>query len=259
MDKENKIILCRENEFPFEFLEPLLKARIRSNQETGEKPYDEEVNIYITNLLNSVTDSRKMNELSRYIVKSEVNLNEMISRTSNLDNRNKYQFFKTNGDYILVRLGVFDSPYDINAGRYTKEIANPQKKEEQMKEKGRMMYSMAASALMHIQGKTALFYVFEQISDEGLDKYVNLIRIAFENNEIKGSTKNAIDELVKEPSFRTGEEEQKKRLFQLYSDHILKTYSDYMRDKDPQLKERISEIEKKMQVIKPDFRFKCIE
>src|SRR4030042_4562651 len=112
MDKKKKIITTyqdlktTENEETFYFfLEHLLKARIDLHIETGQYAYDEEINMYVANLLNSLLTCQYNFTDKPYLSPFDLDIRNYIKEHPGP--RNEYIVYKENADFGLVNDAVF--------------------------------------------------------------------------------------------------------------------------------------------------------
>ncbi|MFP4162511.1 MAG: hypothetical protein ACLFQB_01400 [Chitinispirillaceae bacterium] len=143
----------------FFFLEHVLKARADLNMESGRHASDQELNVYIAGLLNSLlTDSDSFLKTKSHISPFDVDVRAYID--SHPGKRNEYIVYRDNADFGLMVLGLFDD-YE-HKGSYKKFVLTADC------EQGRvaLYYELAASALTHLQGNSAsLVTVFESMAE----------------------------------------------------------------------------------------------
>ncbi len=149
--KKSKIITsyydiesAEREESLFFFLEHLLKARIDLHMETGENVYEEEVNMYLADLLHSVLSSRFDMASKPYLSPFDIDVRNYINAHPGL--RNEYVVYKENADFGLVYDSVF---LGFNhEGSYHDRVMP----EEDIRPRVAQYYLLAASALGHLRG-----------------------------------------------------------------------------------------------------------
>ncbi len=154
----------------FFFLEHILKARVELHLESGANDCDQELNIYIAGLLNSLVQSDSPFRPKPYISPFDSDIQQWLAEHPGL--RNTYTVYRENADFGLVLFGFF-SGYE-HEGRYHRVVMKEQD------EPGRiaLYYELAASALSHLQGSSvSLIEVFETLS-EHLDEILCILRHA---------------------------------------------------------------------------------
>jgi hypothetical protein len=91
----------------FFMLNCLLHSRIHTGIESNTDVYDEDVNVYLAHLLNSQIDPANIERAGRYIAASDDELFRLAE--SALSDRERYLIYKTNADYLLLSIAVFDT------------------------------------------------------------------------------------------------------------------------------------------------------
>ena len=90
----------------------MMKCLLYSRMETGlvsnKDYYDEDVNVYIAHLLNAFLNGQYVERARSYLSKYDTEVFRRLSQST--DARLKYTLYKTNADFLLVSLGIFDNP-----------------------------------------------------------------------------------------------------------------------------------------------------
>ncbi|RPJ43850.1 MAG: hypothetical protein EHM19_07895 [Candidatus Latescibacterota bacterium] len=89
-------------------MDTLLQSRIATRNESNQDFYDEDVNVYLALLLNSIVTDRFHRASSRYIAARECDLSEIVGGAKSLFT--KHEIYRLNGDFLLVRTGLFTLP-----------------------------------------------------------------------------------------------------------------------------------------------------
>jgi hypothetical protein len=137
-------------------LQALLRARKNCHLPSGEKMFDEDVNVYLAHLMFASTLSDYQELVGRYLSLSTGDLVESIEK--NNDKVVRYFIYKVNADYLLIHLGIF---HDLlpNASR---RLA---KSEHQWAEMGQSYYGHASQYNHQIYRKnTAVGEVLEKLA-----------------------------------------------------------------------------------------------
>jgi hypothetical protein len=94
----------------------LLHSRIDTGMVSGNEGAEEEdVNVYLAHLLQSFSDPEYLEGAKPYLHRYD---HEVFDRlTSSTDARLKYKIYKTNADFLLVSIGVFDNPSQTLLGK----------------------------------------------------------------------------------------------------------------------------------------------
>src|SRR5512140_3007073 len=138
----------------------MMKCLLYSRMETGlvsnKDFYDEDVNVYIAHLLNSFIRPDYMERARPYLSKYDTEVFQRLS--SSRDARLKYTLYKTNADFLLVSLGIFDNPemnfeHGVPAAGTTGERHRFAPTEEAYVGKGRTYYRFAYSYSEQLYGR----------------------------------------------------------------------------------------------------------
>lgn len=126
------------------FLEHLLKARIDLHMETGASGYDQEVNIYVANLLRSILTDHYDFVHKPYVSPFDIDVQSYIKEHPGL--RNEYLVYKDNADFGLLYDTVFLGFH--HDGSYHNRVMA----DGDIKPRIAQYYVLAASALGHLRG-----------------------------------------------------------------------------------------------------------
>ena len=110
MESGNHITLgpggTREVEPTFFFMmNCLLYSRLESGNPSNQNYYDEDVNVYLANLLMSFMNPEHHERTKKYLSRYDTDLFDKIQRSQ--DVRLKYTIYKTNADFLLISIGIF--------------------------------------------------------------------------------------------------------------------------------------------------------
>ncbi|OQX86276.1 MAG: hypothetical protein B6D63_00275 [Candidatus Latescibacteria bacterium 4484_7] len=92
----------------FFMMNSLLYSRMESGYPSNNEFFDEDVNVYLANLLTSVVYPQYKDKAAKYIMPYDIYLFDNVRLIQNP--RTKYEIYKTNADYLLLALGIFDNP-----------------------------------------------------------------------------------------------------------------------------------------------------
>jgi len=92
----------------FFMMNSLLYSRMECGYPSNEEFFDEDVNVYIANLLTSVIYPQFSSYTSKYIIPYDTLLYDNLRLIDNP--RVKYELYRANADYILLSLGIFKNP-----------------------------------------------------------------------------------------------------------------------------------------------------
>jgi hypothetical protein len=91
----------------FYMLNCLLHSRMQIGMESNSVVYDEDVNMYLANLLNSFIDPNFLEASSKYVRFYDRDVYSLASKAP--DDRARYSVYRTNADYLLMDLGIFNN------------------------------------------------------------------------------------------------------------------------------------------------------
>lgn len=228
----------------FYFLEHVLKARSDLHLETGKHEFDQEINVYIAGLLNSLIASTSFVQHKPYISAFDIDVRRWLDSHPGL--RNEYVVYRDNADFGLVLLGLFLKYH--HQGSY-QHIVMPENNDQ-----GRiaLYYSFAASALAHLKGASvSLVNVFESLSEQMEEVLLILRRAA-------GTYFDLMEKISSGSMYHLEKEltdESKKCLYNKKIDEFLKLYSEYKENPTDDLKSKISKLSDELRAIDEKFSF----
>ena len=145
----------------------LLYSRMETGLVSNQDFYDEDVNVYLAHLLHSFINPEYVDQSRRFLSKYDTDVFKRLSQST--DARLKYQIYKTNADFLLVSIGIFDNPM-LPAGQ--KKL---QPSEETYIGRGKTYYHFAYTYAQQMHRKNAgVSEVLEKLS-VGFDKYLRIL------------------------------------------------------------------------------------
>lgn len=208
--------------------------------------YDEDVNVYIANLLCSFMNPEYHRRAKKFISPYDSNLFEKIKDSS--DVRLKYTIYKTNADFLLISIGIFKN---AEASSSTAQLCS--RSEEAHMGRGKAYYQFAYSYSQSMFRKpTAISEVLEKLS-RGFENYVEIL------SHMRGEYFNILESLGNgeiyhlERSIDTYKTSEELKNLQ---DRFLDVYSEYQKTKDPNLKVELERLVKTIQKIDESFYFR---
>ncbi len=244
---DNNHVFTKQQPAYFYMMNNFLYSRIDSNFPTNELFYDEDVNIYIANLLTSLSDSQHHQRIKKYVTPYDQTLNELLKNIS--DPREKYLAYKSNADFLLISLGIFNNPKRMKPGSKT-HMNLPSKT---YIGRGEMYYALAQSYLYKTSsGKSAIGDILGKLA-RGFENYVRTLSV------LKGGYFNFHKKIT------TGEMYHFERSILKFSkndklrklhDKFLDIYSEYQRNESESLKKALKQVADEIVEIDPSFSFK---
>ncbi len=105
----DKLLIRGKCQPSFSFLvDSFLQSRIATDHESNREYFDEDVNVYLTLLLNSMVRDDFHQAAVQYVVGYESDLPEILDRADS--SYMKYQVYRMNADYLLLQTGLFQVP-----------------------------------------------------------------------------------------------------------------------------------------------------
>jgi hypothetical protein len=147
----------------------LLLTRVKNDLGTGDDRFEQEVNVYLANLLTAFSKPSYIEHLRPYLSDYDIEVFRRLENSN--DARLKYTIYKANADFLLFSIGVFDS-----AGEASLPMGPELKhgKQGQMG-KGQVYYHFAFSYSRRVPGvRAAVSEVLDKLS-KGFEKYVTIL------------------------------------------------------------------------------------
>lgn len=147
----------------------LLLTRVQNDLESGDSMFEQEVNMYLANLLTAFSNPTYVEHLRPYLSEHDIEVFTRLKGSN--DARLKYTIYKANADFLLFSIGVFDS-----AGEQSIPLGPEFKHGHQgQMGKGQTYYHFAFSYSKRVPGVgETMTEVLEQIA-KGFDKYVTIL------------------------------------------------------------------------------------
>ena len=227
-----------------------LKSRINLNMESNATYFDEDVNIYIAMLLDSVINDPNVMFGHDLISKYDTDLARKMEKARNL--RDKYNIYKTNADYLLLSLGVFDN---LGLSSHVEKPYYHIDKKTYI-DRARVYYQFAAIYAERIYGKSSGICAVLRKLSYGLDKYLTLLQYMRKEylnlqKSITQGEKYHLQKLLK--SIENKDYIRQKR------DEFLDLYSQWLKTKRASLIVPINRIIEELKEMDPEFQFEILK
>jgi hypothetical protein len=224
----------------------LLYSRMETGFPSNYDFYDEDVNVYIANLLCSFMNPDYHRRAKKYISRYDSKLFEKIKDSS--DVRLKYTIYKTNADFLLISIGIFKN---AEGDRPAQQLSN--RSEEAHMGRGKAYYQFAYSYSQSMFRKpTAISEVLEKLS-RGFENYVEIL------SHMRGEYFNILESLGNGEIYhleRSIDKYKSSEELKALQDRFLDVYSEYQKTRDPDLKAELERLVKIIQKIDESFYFK---
>ncbi|KPJ61273.1 MAG: hypothetical protein AMJ46_03015 [Latescibacteria bacterium DG_63] len=228
----------------------LLYSRVDTGILSKKDHYDEDVNIYLAQLLNSFITPEYVERVRRSLSKYDTEVFRRLSTST--DAKVKYTIYKTSADFLLVSVGIFDNPSAILAKANTKS----QPSEEASIGRGKSYYHFAYSFSQQVHKKNpAVSEVLEKLS-VGFDRYARIL------SHLRGEYVDIMKRLSKGEIYhleRTVDAEGRKDLLKQKQNLLLDVYSEWKKTGAPHLQVRLNQIVEDIRTLDPSFNFTIID
>ncbi|MFH1277953.1 MAG: hypothetical protein ABIK65_06210 [Candidatus Eisenbacteria bacterium] len=197
-------------------MDSLLQSRIAIAQESNRDFFDEDVNVYLALLLNSVVSDRFHEVTSRYVAPREIDLAEIMEQTDNL--YVKHEIYRVNGDFVLLQSGLFQVPREDQVTKLARAAAN---------ERGSTYYRLASSLADRIPPRyRPVSEVLAKLSYD-FEKYRRIL--SHMRGEFLGLVEPIGDRDIR-LLYENMEERERRSRAKFLQDELLDSYLDYQRN-----------------------------
>ncbi len=230
-----------------------METGLLSNQDF----YDEDVNVYLAHLLDSLIQPENMERARRYLSPYDTEVFRKLSQSK--DARLKYTIYKTNADFLLISLGIFDSPEGVitdtvgSSGRSTTSSVRPRKRRSAAA--GPITASRTPTARWSTAGPRGSPRCSEKLS-VGFDKYLRILA------HMRGEYLDLLKRLSSGEIYhleRVANDEQRQDSLKEKQDQFLDLYLDWKKTGEADLRTRMDEMIKEIRSLDPKFNFKMPE
>lgn len=223
----------------------LLYSRMETGLVSNQDCYDEDVNVYLAHLLHSFINPEYVEQSRRFLSKYDTDVFRRLS--SSTDARLKYQIYKTNADFLLVSIGIFDSPQLAGSTR-----PRVQPSEEAYIGRGKTYYHFAYTYAQQMHRKNAgVSDVLEKLST-GFEKYLRIL------SHMRGEYLDLMKRFSQGEVYhleRSVDEHSQRERLRVKQDELLELYSAWKTAPSPQAEEDLERIVGEIRQLNPTFKF----
>lgn len=231
----------------FFMLNCLLHSRVHTGIESNSEFYDEDVNVYLAHLLNAHIDPTHLTLTSDHIAPDDATIHRIIADAP--DDRQRYNIYKTNADFLLIAVTVFDIFEDRHFNRHP-ALHVPR---ESHIGRAALYYALAASYAARLgRGPASLAPTLQKIS-EGIDGYV-LILTYLRGHYLDLIRRYSVGELFHLE--RSIQDIERGEMIEQMTNEFLDTYHAWLKTGVSDLKDKLSEQARLLKEIDPSFEFK---
>lgn len=225
----------------FFMLDALLRSRIETGEETTD---DEDVNIYLANLLHGFVGHFGDGAGREFISQYEMDVATSIEKQASLGMQ--YHIYRSNADYALMRSSIFD-PYG--------DARTPEQDDEVLVERGKTYYRFASSCHERFKHKkTGVAEVMQKLSQR-FEMYMTILI------HLRVSYFNLLKRLSQGEVFHIQRKAQEAPEIESVTDgrnQFLDAYGDWMRTGAEYYRQRVNALGQALVAIDSKFRFEGI-
>jgi hypothetical protein len=223
----------------------LLYSRMETGLVSNQDFYDEDVNVYLAHLLHSFLNPEYVEQSKKYLSKYDADVFRRLQTST--DARLKYAIYKTNADFLLVSIGIFDNPMGSDQNSDSLKPA-----EEAYVGRAKTYYHFAYSYSQQIHRRnSAISEVLEKLS-VGFEKYLKIL------SHMRGEYFDLSRRFSQGEVFhleRTVNEAGKQELIKAKQDQLLELYSAWRKNPTSELEEDLERIAAEIRELNPNFNF----
>lgn len=223
----------------------LLYSRMETGLVSNQDCYDEDVNVYLAHLLHSFINPEYVEQSKRFLSKYDTDVFRRLANST--DARLKYQIYKTNADFLLVSIGIFDNPAIAGASR-----TRMQPSEEAYIGRGKTYYHFAYTYSQQMHRKNAgVSEVLEKLST-GFEKYLRIL------SHMRGEYLDLMKRLSNGEVYhleRSVDEHSQRELLRVKQDELLELYSAWRSTKSAETEESLERVVSEIRQLNPGFKF----
>ncbi len=227
-------------------MEWYLRSRTESGNPSNVDGYDEDVNVYIVDLMCMLLDPVCYLQVENYVADNDSDVFAKIRDSS--DNRLRYWVYKTNADHLLVSLGVFGTV----AGEGRALMTSSGEPAGRAEGRGKAYYDFAASyAEALYRGSKGVSDVLRKLS-HGFEKYVDIL------SHMRSEYLSLIDTLSEGEAFhlqRGIEQVRMEEHLKKKYDELLDLYLEWKRTGDYRLLTMLKMVSDELEELDPAFGF----
>lgn len=223
----------------------LLYSRMETGLVSNADCYDEDVNVYLAHLLHSFINPEYVEQSRKFLSKYDADVFKRLSTST--DARLKYQIFKTNADFLLVSIGIFDNPAMAGTAR-----ARVQPNEEAYIGRGKTYYHFAYTYSQQMHRKNAgVSDVLEKLSN-GFEKYLRIL------SHMRGEYLDLASRLSRGEVYhleRSVDEYAQQELLKTKQDELLELFTVWRDKPDSATEENMERVVGEIRQLDPGFKF----
>lgn len=234
-------------------LKCLLYSRLQTGLVSNKDFYDEDVNVYMAHLMQAFINPDYMDRIKPYLSQYDTEVFGKLKHST--DARLKYTIYKTNADFLLVSMGLFDGA-EVALPDRRKKTKNPadwtQRSEEAYVGRGKTYYRFAYTFSQQLPRKNAaLTDVLEKLAI-GFDRYMKILA------HIRGEYFDLMKRLSSGEVFhleRSVNEEARSDQIKDKQDLLLDLFNEWQTSRDSETWEKLQAVVEELKKLSPGFHF----
>jgi hypothetical protein len=232
----------------------LLYSRLETGEETGGELPDEDVNVYLAHLLQSFSDPQYVEGARPFLHRYDHEVFKRLEKST--DARLKYVIYKTNADFLLVSIAVFDNPHQWLANRLPL-VQGPKARpgepaEEASMGRGKCYYHFAWTYSQQVnRSHPGITEVLEKLS-VGFDRYIKVL------SHLKGEYLDLVQALSSGEIYhleRSVDKETERQQLRERQDAFLDSWLTWRRSGNPEALDDLRRAAAAIRALDPDFHF----
>jgi hypothetical protein len=222
----------------------LLYSRMETGLVSNQDFYDEDVNVYLAHLLHSFINPEYVEQSRKFLSKYDTDVFRRLANSG--DARLKYQIYKTNADFLLISIGIFDNPTAAAV------VRRHQPSEEAYIGRGKTYYHFAYSYGQQMHRKNAgVAEVLEKLS-VGFEKYIRIL------SHMRGEYLDLMTRLSQGEVYhleRSMDEHSQQELLRVKQDELLELYTAWKSEPSREAEANLERVVDEIRQLNPEFKF----
>jgi len=223
----------------------LLYSRMETGLVSNQDFYDEDVNVYLAHLLHSFINPEYVEQSRKFLSKYDTDVFRRLANSG--DARLKYQIYKTNADFLLISIGIFDNPTAAAVA-----TRRHQPSEEAYIGRGKTYYHFAYSYGQQMHRKNAgVAEVLEKLS-VGFEKYIRIL------SHMRGEYLDLMTRLSQGEVYhleRSMDEHSQQELLRVKQDELLELYTAWKSEPSREAEANLERVVDEIRQLNPEFKF----
>lgn len=224
----------------------LLYSKVQTGLLSDKNYYDEDVNVYLAQLLSSFINPQYVERVKNSLSKYDIEAFRRLATAT--DAKLKYTIYRTKTEFLLVSVGLFDNP-PASTG---KSRPKSQPAEEASMGRGKAYYHFAYTYSQMVHRKNPpISEVLEKLST-GFERYSRIL------SHLRGEYSDIMSRLAKAEVYhleRSVDVEGKKELIRQKQNLLLDVYSEWKRTGAQAAKTKLDKLAEEIRALDPSFEF----